>query len=185
MRKIIIVLTALVFLTGGLYIYADRKLALEHDVLRLHIIANSDSAQDQNLKLQVRDEVLKKMNADFIDAGSREEAEAVARTELAHIKQTAEQTILAQGYNYPVEIFLGEYDFPLRVYGDLVLPQGRYNALKIVIGDGMGKNWWCVLFPPLCVVADSESGLSLKAPEQPAKVSWKILELLPGHRDSQ
>ncbi|MDR1616868.1 MAG: stage II sporulation protein R [Syntrophomonadaceae bacterium] len=184
MRKLIIALVACGFLTGGFYMYANREPGLGNDVLRLHIIANSDSAQDQNLKLQVRDAVLKKMNAYFMNVGTREAAEAVARAELGHIKQAAEQTIMSQGYDYPVEVFLGEYDFPTRVYGDLALPQGRYKALKIVIGEGTGKNWWCVLFPPLCVVADSESGLSLNAPEQPAKVSWKLSELWPWRHDS-
>ncbi|MEN6389807.1 MAG: stage II sporulation protein R, partial [Syntrophomonas sp.] len=89
----------------------------------------------------------------------------------------ARQVIKEQGYDYPVQVLVGESEFPTRRYGDLELPQGRYQAVRIVIGQGQGQNWWCVLFPPLCLVSDSEQGI-MTAPPENAEVKFKVLEVI-------
>jgi len=90
----------------------------------------------------------------------------------------AESIVASRGYDYPVAVYIGQFDFPTKSYGNVVFPQGRYEAVRVVLGEGEGKNWWCVLFPPLCMVSSSDQGLSLDSPAQ-AKVSLKCLELIP------
>ena len=147
------------------------------EVIRLHVVANSDSPADQALKLAVKDEVVNLMRERL--AGVEDVAEARRETSrlLPEIRQVAAHKIEAEGYDYPVQTALGEYDFPTKYYGDLVFPDGRYTAVRVVIGEGEGKNWWCVLFPPLCLVSGTDQGLSLHPGEQ-AQVKLKCAELL-------
>lgn len=119
------------------------------DLIRLHVIANSDSPEDQALKLQVRDRLLLTFGETFREVRSMEEARGIIQANLAALEQTACVEIENQGFSYPVEAKLGIYPFPTRVYGDLVYPAGNYEALRVVIGEGKGANWWCVMFPPL------------------------------------
>jgi stage II sporulation protein R len=128
------------------------------------VIANSDSPEDQALKLQVRDRLLLTFGETFREVRSMEEARGIIQANLAALEQTACVEIENQGFSYPVEAKLGIYPFPTRVYGDLVYPAGNYEALRVVIGEGKGANWWCVMFPPLCFV-DVSSGAA-KQPQQ-------------------
>ena len=121
-------------------------------VLRLHVIANSDSAADQALKLRVRDALLKKSKA-LAAAKTKQQAEQTLRKQLPLFQQTARQVVRSQGYTYDVRVSLEHTAFPTRTYGSYTLPAGSYDALRVVIGSGRGKNWWCVMFPPLCLPA--------------------------------
>ncbi|MGN0349932.1 MAG: stage II sporulation protein R [Roseburia sp.] len=119
-------------------------------ILRFHVLANSDSAEDQRLKEKVRDAVGEQMGKLLAGTESREQAEQIVLEEKNVILETAAKTIADEGYAYPVEAYLREADFPVKEYGDYVFPAGRYRALQIVIGAGEGHNWWCVVYPNLC-----------------------------------
>ena len=131
---------------------------LQKNVFRLHVIANSDSEEDQNLKLKVRDNVIKYMNTLCSKTTSKEEAIEIANAHLNEFKKIALNTIKENGYNYDVDISIDNVFFPTKTYGDISLPEGYYDALRIKIGKAEGKNWWCVMFPPLCFV-DVTSGI--------------------------
>lgn len=131
---------------------------LQKNVFRLHVIANSDSEEDQNLKLKVRDNVIKYMNTLCSKTTSKEEAIEIANAHLNEFKKIALSTIKENGYNYDVNISIDNVFFPTKTYGDISLPEGYYDALRIKIGKAEGKNWWCVMFPPLCFV-DVTSGI--------------------------
>ncbi len=131
---------------------------LQKSVFRLHVIANSDSEDDQNLKLKVRDNVLRYMNTLCSKTTSKEEAIEIANAHLNEFKEIALNTIKENGYNYNVDISIDNVFFPTKTYGDISLPEGYYDALRIKIGKAEGKNWWCVMFPPLCFV-DVTSGI--------------------------
>ncbi len=127
-------------------------------VFRLHVIANSDSTEDQNLKLKVRDELLLYMNNISKDCSSKEEVIKIAKENINKLKEIASKVIYDNGFNYNVDVEVGISDFPTKYYGDIALPAGSYDALRVKIGDAKGQNWWCVMFPPLCFV-DVSSGI--------------------------
>ena len=130
---------------------------LADQVIRLHVLANSDSEADQALKLQVRDRVLEVAESYFQPGATREETEAILRPHLADLAAAGAKTVGAAGYDYPVTASLEEnYWFPTKEYEDFALPAGEYTALRVVIGEGDGRNWWCVVFPPLCLGSVSE-----------------------------
>lgn len=132
------------------------------NVIRLHVVANSDSEEDQVLKLKVRDSVLSVVS-DMCEKNkceNVEEARAVVKEHIDEISAAAEERIAAEGYGYRVSVTLGEEKYPTRNYEELAFPGGKYISLQVKIGEGEGKNWWCVLFPPLCLSAASESSLS-------------------------
>ena len=130
-------------------------------VLRLHVLANSDSTADQSLKLKVRDRLLE-ISADmYSHAKSKEEAVTATRDNLDTFRREAENVIAQNGYDYPVSVSLENSYFNTRTYGDITLPAGEYQALRVVIGEGAGHNWWCVMFPPLCVSPASEGEAQL------------------------
>ncbi len=131
---------------------------IEDSVFRLHVIANSDSKEDQSLKYIVRDELLSYMNTIAKDAPSKEEAIVIAKEHQDDFSRIAKETIEKQGYHYGVTVEIGNYDFPTKQYGDISLPAGEYDALRVKIGEAKGQNWWCVMFPPLCFV-DVSSGI--------------------------
>ena len=127
-------------------------------VFRLHVIANSDSTEDQNLKYIVRDNLLNYMNSICTECKTKEEAISIVEKNKSEFERIAAQTIKDQGYSYNVKINIGNFKFPTKNYGDISLPAGNYDALKIEIGEAKGQNWWCVMFPPLCFV-DISSGI--------------------------
>lgn len=127
-------------------------------VFRLHVIANSDSAEDQNLKYIVRDKVIEYMSSISPNASSKEDVIEIAKANLDKIQAIASQTIRENGYTYSVNVEVGNFSFPSKRYGDITLPPGYYDALRIKIGEAEGQNWWCVMFPPLCFV-DVTSGV--------------------------
>lgn len=125
---------------------------IEESVFRLHVLANSDSKEDQDLKYKVRDNLIEYMNSLCIDIESKEGALNIANSHLTDFEQIAEQTIKENGYSYPVSVEIGNFSFPTKDYGDISLPSGYYDALRVKIGNAQGQNWWCVMFPPLCFV---------------------------------
>lgn len=125
-------------------------------VVRLHVLANSDSEADQALKLTVRDRILEVAEPLLETASDREEARTALETALPELEQAAEETIVAAGYDYGVTARLEETEFPTREYDGFALPAGEYLALRVVIGAGEGQNWWCVVFPPLCAAASED-----------------------------
>ncbi len=123
------------------------------DVLRLHVIANSDSQEDQQLKLKVRDALLKEGKNIFNGSVTRENAEEKIRKEKEKLEDTAKTVIKENGFDYNVEITVTEEFFNTRTYEKVTLPAGKYMAVRVLIGESAGKNWWCVMFPPLCIPA--------------------------------
>ena len=129
---------------------------ISNKVFRLHIIANSDSLQDQSLKLEVRDEILKKFSSELSFTNSLEEAEKNLKSKMEDIIATAQNVVNEKGFNYKVTAEINRSYFNIRKYHQVTLPSGFYRALKINIGEGKGKNWWCVMFPPICLSASEE-----------------------------
>lgn len=128
------------------------------NLIRFHVIANSDSEKDQALKLKVRDAVIDYLKPKLENSMSIEESERIIKGEYDNLEKISKNIISDNGYNYNVEVGLQYSNFPAKQYSSVVLPSGKYKALKVVIGEGKGKNWWCVMFPPLCFV-DEESGV--------------------------
>ena len=131
---------------------------ISESVFRLHVIANSDSNEDQNLKYIVRDAILEYVNSNSNKFSSKEDVISFARNNLQEIKSLAQNVVYENGYKYPVNVEIGNFEFPTKSYGDISLPNGFYDALRVKIGDASGQNWWCVMFPPLCFV-DVSSGI--------------------------
>jgi len=131
---------------------------IQDSVFRLHVIANSDSEEDQNLKYIVRDKILEYINSISGNQSSKEDVIKLANEHIDEIQKIAENTIQKNGYSYTVKLNIGNFAFPTKTYGDISFPAGYYDALKIEIGETKGQNWWCVMFPPLCFV-DVTSGV--------------------------
>lgn len=128
---------------------------MQSNIIRIRVIANSDSAEDQSLKLLVRDAVLRSSNELFSGAESYEDAVIMAKDNLNFFKECAEAAVCAEGFDYSVEVRMGSEFFDTREYDDFTLPAGEYETLVFTIGEGKGENWWCVMFPKVCVGACS------------------------------
>lgn len=172
---------------------------ISNAVVRLHIVANSNSKGDQELKLMVRDRIITDTSHIFEGTESASQALALAAESSSLIKQLAEDEIRRLGYSYPVTVSVGKEAFPTKAYGNVTLPSGKYNAVKIQIGEAAGKNWWCVMYPPLCftdgVVSVAESSVkqlqsSLSRSEFelvtqssesiPVEIRFKLVEIFQG-----
>lgn len=159
--KMIIILSILLFIYISVcaFSYAQSvSIDIANSVFRLHVIANSDTKEDQNLKYKVRDNLLKFMNNICKNCNTKEEVINIAKKHENDFKNIAIQTIKQNGYDYNVKINIGNFEFPTKQYGDISLPAGFYDALRVEIGEAKGQNWWCVMFPPLCFV-DVTSGI--------------------------
>lgn len=180
--------------------YADKlNKGLANNLIRLHVIANSDSPEDQTLKRDVRDAVLSYVQSELKDSESIEQTRSMIEKNIDRITSIAKETILNHGSNYGARTTLGSYPFPTKTYGDIALPAGDYQALRIVLGNGEGANWWCVLFPPLCFVdvthgtvpdsvkedlkaalSEDEYSIITSADEEsdiPVRIKFKIVEI--------
>lgn len=146
----------------------EMQKGIAEKIIRFHVIANSDTKEDQDLKLAVRDAVGIKMSGILKEAGNRSRSETLIRKNMEDMKQTAEKVIVERGYDYDVDICLTDTDFPVKTYGAYTFPAGNYEALEIVIGAGKGHNWWCVMYPNMCFsdtmyeVIDEDAKSSLK-----------------------
>jgi stage II sporulation protein R len=142
-------------LTAGVWASASQS-ALADRVVRLHVVANSDSDRDQAVKLLVRDAVLAQATPLLDGVDSRQGAEAALAAHLDQLAQAGAEALARAGVDDPVTVTLEDQWFPTKVYDGFSLPAGQYRALRVVIGDGAGQNWWCVVFPPLCLASVTE-----------------------------
>ena len=148
-------MAAVMLVTAFMILPIHGEAELYDNVIRLHVLANSDSEEDQALKLTVRDAVLKKTKTMLENVDSREQAEMILRQNLPVIEQTARDALRAAGAENTVTVELGQESYPTREYERLAFPAGEYLSLRVMIGEAEGQNWWCVLFPPLCLTAAS------------------------------
>lgn len=158
MRKLfgrVLFLAALVVFVLGIGLLLDRQ-ALENELVRLHVVANSDSGEDQALKLQVRDAILDSLRQGMADAVDAEQAKAYLQAHLPQLEAVANQALEAAGSAQRAVVTLAKEAFPEREYDTFTLPSGLYESLRIIIGEGEGHNWWCVVFPQLCLPATTE-----------------------------
>lgn len=132
-------------------IHRSQEAFTPNNLIRIHVVANSDSAVDQTVKLKVKDRLVNWLSPELAYCKTAAESRRILSRRLDEIEKVASAELKACGKGYPVRVMLGDFDFPTRQYGELVLPAGRYQALRVVLGSGLGKNWWCVLYPPLCV----------------------------------
>jgi len=152
-RFLIIFLLFIVYILLSVFSYSNAVSSdLSDSVFRLHVIANSNSDEDQNLKYLVRDELIKYMDLICENISSKEEAIKLAEENKDEFYNIAKKVIIDNGFNYDVNIDIGNFSFPTKTYGDISLPAGFYDALKVEIGASNGQNWWCVMFPSLCFV---------------------------------
>lgn len=177
-----VVLAALLFFSQAAAGHVEDK------VLRLHVIANSDSKEDQALKLKVRDRVLEVLEPLLKDAENRKASEKIVRSHLGEIEEAAREIVWKENPGEPVTAELTNTRFPEKTYGDCTFPAGTYDALRIAIGEAVGQNWWCVLFPSLCFV-DTVHGV---VPENSKQQLQKVLTeeeyeslFTPGKRECQ
>lgn len=153
--KMVIILSFLLFIytTICAFSYAQNMSTdIANSVFRLHVLANSDSEEDQNLKYKVRDNLLNYMNEICKNCTTKQEVISLVEENKDNFKQIALNTVKNEGYSYDVNINIGNFEFPTKNYGDISLPAGFYDALRVEIGEAQGHNWWCVMFPPLCFV---------------------------------
>lgn len=167
---------------------------IEKDVLRMHILANSDSDEDQQLKLKVRDKLLENSQEIFGECSTLEEMESMAAQKLDVINDIALSVIEENGFEYGVQTNLVNMDFDERVYGDITMPAGNYEAVRITLGEAKGHNWWCVMYPPLCIPVAEEISADKNAAEahftpeeldimenpEDYKVKFKCVEIFKG-----
>ena len=158
-RVCLILVLLVVFVFTSAFSYANTVSSeIADSVFRLHVIANSNSDEDQNLKYKVRDALIEYMNSICSNTTSKEEAINIAKSHIDDFYDIANNIIEENGFLYPVSIEIGKFEFPTKTYGDVSLPAGIYDALEVKIGEAVGQNWWCVMFPPLCFV-DVSSGI--------------------------
>lgn len=159
-RKVSILLTAILLLASTGFCIYEQQRSKPAGLIRLHIIANSNTFYDQHLKYQVKDRIVREMAPAFSGASDIETARQVADANVESIRSIAEEEIKRRGFDYPVQVVRGDYYFPAKKYtvqeesrlASFTLPPGRYEAVRVIIGSGEGANWWCVLYPPLCFV---------------------------------
>lgn len=172
------------------FLYSEKiQAGIAESVIRFHVLANSDSDYDQQLKLLVRDAVLEKYSVELSGQSEIDASRNILQEHLNDIKELAETTLKENGCGYSVTVSLGKSFFPTKTYGDIAFPAGEYEALKIEIGGAEGKNWWCVMFPPLCFVDITQSAVTddvkndlknvLTNEEYDIVVKSKTQELLP------
>ncbi len=175
-------LLAIIFSITG---FAKTCEEVRGDVLRLHVLANSDSEEDQTLKLKVRDAVLKAGKNIFDGSLTKENAEEKIEKEKDVLLKAAKKVIEENGYDYDVEISVTEEFFTTRTYKNITLPAGKYMAVRVLIGESKGRNWWCVMFPPLCIPA-SQPDINLFLSEEEVKlvesnpryeIRFKVIEI--------
>lgn len=189
-NKILISIITLILLFGILTVLPIHgESEIYSDVLRLHVIASSDSEADQALKLLVRDAVLLEAQTLLDGVYDRKKAESIISENLELFKATAEKAIIENGYDYPVSVELGKEEYPTKSYESCCFPAGEYTSLRILIGEAAGQNWWCVLFPPLCLsaatdadafalvgITDGQYQIITESENPKYKIRFKILE---------
>ena len=154
--EIALMLGILIAVVAGSWLGQEQR-ELADSVIRLHVIANSDSEADQALKLAVRDRVLEQAETLYPEGATLEQAQAALEGNLSALAAAGRAVVEEQGWDYPVSATLEDCWFPTKEYEGFSLPAGTYTALRVTVGEGKGRNWWCVAFPPLCLGAASET----------------------------
>ncbi|MGK0465544.1 stage II sporulation protein R [Clostridium sp.] len=156
-------------------------------LIRFHVIANSDDKVDQELKLKVRDSVLEYVSPKLINSKDIEGSRKIINNETKNIKKIAETVINKNGFKYSVVTTLSKEYFPVKTYGNITLPQGEYEAFRILIGSGTGQNWWCVMFPPLCFVDITKGDVAFEETERDMRtvLSEDEYELIDNTKDNK
>ena len=131
-------------------------------LIRFHVIANRDSEEDQALKLKVRDKIIDKMSIKLESVESLDDAREILNSSIEEVNSIAKEVIAEEGFDYDVKTMLSNENYPDKIYGDYIFPQGNYEAYRVIIGSGEGQNWWCVMFPPLCFVDESKNIVDTK-----------------------
>lgn len=158
---------AALFVTAVLALYSASVMKdLKENIVRLHVVADSDDEAAQALKLKVRDSVAEYTAGLLKDADTAEESYRILQANIENIQKVAQQRAEQEGCVLPVTAQVGAFDFPIKSYGDITLPTGNYNAVRVTIGSGEGQNWWCVLFPPLCFVDSEATAVSVSGRAQ-------------------
>lgn len=168
MKKIILIFTILsTFIFCSIANYSNSiNTGLASNMLRLHVVANSNSKNDQLLKLKIRDKILDYVNTLLKNSPNIDETQYIISQNMDNISKLVKNYMVENNINYDVNLSLGEFQFPTKTYGDVILPAGNYQALKVLIGEAKGNNWWCVLFPPLCFVDATHGELSEDAKQK-------------------
>jgi len=169
LTSITIIIIISIALNGGNIATKATQSDIAAKLIRFHVIANSDDKIDQGLKLKVRDSVLKYISPKLLDCKSIEQSREIINNENKNIKKIAQSVIYKNGFKYSVATTLSQENFPVKTYGNITLPQGKYEAYRIIIGSGNGQNWWCVMFPPLCFVDITKGNVSYEKTESEMK----------------
>lgn len=173
-KKFLGIIISLLIILGSILVYSYKgygasQRTISNKIIRFHVIANSDSENDQALKLKIRDEVLRYITPKLKNSKSIEESRKILKRNNNAIIEIAKTVIRENGYDYNVVTMLSHENFPVKTYGNITLPQGNYEAYRIVIGKGEGHNWWCVMFPPLCFTDITKGEVAYKETEKEMK----------------
>lgn len=178
MKKLVKIFIAMVIMSNLLvgctsikFTEANSVKTYEYDevkdiLIRFHVLANSDSDEDQKLKLKVRDAIIEYLTPILKESKSLDESREILNREDKKVKEIANKIIKENGYNYKVESTFDRENFPDKTYGNIMLPQGNYEAYRILIGEAEGQNWWCVMFPPLCFVDVTKGKIAYEKTEK-------------------
>lgn len=187
-KKLFVFLPLLLIFTllfGSLSYTNDASNDISTKVLRMHVLANSNSIDDQRLKIAVKNNILKSTQELFTDCDSLEESIEIAQSNTELIKDSAQEVIKKYNKNYDVKVYVDNEFFDVREYKDFTLPSGNYNTVKVVIGEGKGKNWWCVMYPAVCISACSDDFDKALTKEEKKLITskkyipkFKILEII-------
>ena len=187
-KKLFVFLPLLLIFTllfGSLSYTNDASNDISTKVLRMHVLANSNSIDDQRLKIAVKNNILKSTRELFTDCNNLEESIEIAQSNTELIKDSAQEVIKKYNKNYDVKVYVDNEFFDVREYKDFTLPSGNYNTVKIVIGEGKGKNWWCVMYPAVCISACSDDFDKALTKEEKKLITskkyipkFKILEII-------
>ncbi|HHT50796.1 MAG TPA: stage II sporulation protein R [Eubacteriaceae bacterium] len=159
----------------------EKQEDLAEDLIRFHILANSDSKRDQDIKLKVKDRVLREITPNLRTSKNIQDTRNIIKNSQRHIIEIANKVLKENGEDYGAKTILGSFSFPAKYYGRFSLPPGEYEAFQIVLGEGKGSNWWCVMFPPLCFInveREEEPQEIQEDPPQGVQIRWKFLELI-------
>ncbi len=177
MKKTVSLLLLSIACTLCILTYTAQQKVAAKNAIRLHVIANSDTQEDQAVKLLVRDRLLS-VFADYAKTHTKAEAEEYIQRNLP-LAQTVAKTVLEENdFTYNAVAQYGEYDFPVRHYGDVTLPAGKYYGLRILLGEAKGQNWWCVMYPPLCFNELNTHKTQAESETIDIQIKFKFLELL-------
>lgn len=187
-KKLFVFLPLLLIFTllfGSLSYTNDASNDISTKVLRMHVLANSNSIEDQKLKIAVKNNILKSTKELFTDCDNLEESIEIAQSNTELIKASAQDVIKKYNKNYDVKVYVDNEFFDVREYKDFTLPSGNYNTVKVVIGEGKGKNWWCVMYPAVCISACSDDFDKALTKEEKKLITskkyipkFKILEII-------